>query len=174
MTGRWFLPPALSQEKKHRHFWCSTGLSSPDLTQPLDLFPLAISGAIPFEFPLGRVPVANNFRRNFLGLAFLFPGTGTACIWGWFLKECKEFPPVKIWGTFTAALEMPGGVEDSSCVRAGSTTEMWLICVLLELEEFLGRRITLQHFPNTVLGKGNGITTRKAILSRPVVMQWSL
>ena len=27
---------------------------------------------------------------------------------------------------------------------------MWLICVLLELEEFLGKRTVLQYFPNTV------------------------
>lgn len=38
---------------------------------------------------------------------------------------------------------------------------MWLICVQLELEDFLGRGIALQHFPNTVVGKGNGIATKK-------------
>lgn len=32
-----------AKKRSNRHFWCSTDLSSPKLTQPLDLLPLAIS-----------------------------------------------------------------------------------------------------------------------------------
>lgn len=116
------------------------------------------------EFPLNSHWVESQWPITlgeiFLGWLFsslsltLYLGLVSEGVQG--IATCQD-----LWGTFAAALQGPGGVEDSCCVWAESTTETWLICVLLELEELLGRRILLQHFPNTVLGKGNGITTRK-------------
>lgn len=54
---------------------------------------------------------------------------------------------------------------------------MWLVYVLLDHEEFLGKKNCITVFSYTVhyikeMEKGNRITTTKQILNKSILMQW--
>lgn len=88
MIGRWFLAPALSMSRKETQIWALQNSHSPwiyYLLLSVEQF-LLKSHWVKSQWPI----LLGNF---FLG--FLFPVTGTDFIWGWFLKECKEWPPVR-------------------------------------------------------------------------------